>query len=349
MKWTDGNETSSVLQKELQLEKKKLDVVGILLVILQVGDEAMFEAADKQLWPKDFFHALVKSDWRQWVAAVKKEISGWDDNETYDLIEIAEKTQGSSIVPLGELYTRKKDLSYKFRQYMMGQLLKKGKDFRDTFSTTVSWDGVRWFASLACACSKRIYGHDAITGYLQAPEMFDIYAFCPSHEEYSRLPYEELAVLRKELLGLLEREGPQGLQKFANAHKRDSRVNPKKCLRINRSVYGNPGAGHAFEMLMQGAHIQTCGMTQTEVEPSIYVKFQVDENDKVVEYLIATGWTDDFRHFGTDLMREQYCKDLSTRVKVTNLGECNEFVGVEFLHDLDRQRNIGIDISEILA
>ena len=207
-------EMSRVHRSDLRLERRKMGVDAILSVILQVGDEAIFEAADSKLWPKDFFHALVKSDWRSWVAAVKKEISGWDDNDTYDLIDIAEKTPGASIVPLGELYTRKKDLSYKFRQYMMGQMLKRGKDFRDTFSTTVSWDGVRWFLSLACACAMRIYGHDAITGYLQAPEKFDIYAFCPSHEEYSRLTYEELALLRKELLDLLEKEGPEGLKKI---------------------------------------------------------------------------------------------------------------------------------------
>ena len=59
------------------------------------------------------------------VVAVKKEIAGWDDNQTYELIDIKEKTQGAPVVPLGELFTRKKGPSYKLRQYMMGQFLKK--------------------------------------------------------------------------------------------------------------------------------------------------------------------------------------------------------------------------------
>ena len=39
------------------------------------------------------------------MAAVKKEIAGWDDNQTYELIDIEEKIRGA---PLGELFTRKK-------------------------------------------------------------------------------------------------------------------------------------------------------------------------------------------------------------------------------------------------
>jgi len=56
-----------------------------------------------------------------------------------------DKKAGASIVPLGEL---------------------------ETFSSTVSWDGIRWCASVACA----------------------------SHGEYSNLSYEELALFRQELI-----------------------------------------------------------------------------------------------------------------------------------------------------
>ena len=52
----------------------------------------------------------------------------------------------------------------------MGNLLKAGKDYGDTFSSTVSGDGLRWFCSLAAACNKRIRGWDATTGYLQTKQ-----------------------------------------------------------------------------------------------------------------------------------------------------------------------------------
>ena len=47
----------------------------------------------------------------------------------------------------------------------MGNLLKQGQDFAETFSSTASWDGIRWYASTACATDKEIYGLDAATGY----------------------------------------------------------------------------------------------------------------------------------------------------------------------------------------
>jgi hypothetical protein len=64
----------------------------------------------------------VSPYWREWVAAIKKEIASWLDFNAYSEIPFAERKHGSSIVPLGELFTRKRDLSFKFRQYLMGNL-----------------------------------------------------------------------------------------------------------------------------------------------------------------------------------------------------------------------------------
>ena len=218
----------------------------------------------------------------------------------------------------------------------MGNMLKKGKDFGETFSSNVSWDGIRWCASLACATGKEIYGLDAVTGFLQAKEQFDLYAFIPSHGQYSSLTYEELAVLRSQLLALVEKEGEQGLRSFAAANKRASRVNPKTCYRLNSSIYGAPSANHEWEMLFQAAQIKECGMTLSEVEPSLYVKIRIDSDGKVVDWLICKVWTDDVRYFGTEVMRKEYECDIAKKIKVKFLGVPKEFVGVEFLQDLDR-------------
>ena len=64
---------------------------------------------------------------------MKKEIASWLTFNAYTVIAFADKSPGASIVPLGELYTGKRDESYKFRQYLMGNLLRKGKDFDETF------------------------------------------------------------------------------------------------------------------------------------------------------------------------------------------------------------------------
>ena len=250
--FTEDGEKEMMPYSECRIEKKKMNIDVLLVCMMLEGKQPLYGNSDTKDWPKNFFEALCKSDWRDWVAAVKKELNSWISNEAYDLIDFTEKSHGASCVPLGELFTRKRDNgAHKFRQYLMGNLMKEGKDFRDTFSTTVTWDGIRWCSSMACGCNKLVYGWDAVTGYLQAPERFDVYAFLPSHELYSHLEYEELAVLRQELLDLVAKEGPEGLKRFASKHKRDSRINPKQCLRLKKSVYGNPGAGHSFEMLLQ--------------------------------------------------------------------------------------------------
>ena len=334
--WMDGIHTSEVPEKDIRLERKKLTSANILSILLIEGSEAKFEASDKKNWPKDFFEALVKSDWREWIAAVKKEIDSWNEFNAYTEIDIGEKTQGASIVPLGELYTRKRDLSYKFRQYLMGNLLKHGRDFYETFSSTVSWDGIRWCASVACATNKQIYGLDAVTGFLQASEKFDLYAFIPSHGNYSNLSYEDLAILREQLLELVNREGEQGLKKFAQAHKKESRCNPKTCYRLNSSIYGSPSANYEWEALFQGAHRKDCGFTISEVEPALFIKIDVDESGNVAGWLIAKIWTDDVRYFGTEMMRKQYEEVIGRKIKVKFLGVPKEFVGTEFNQDLTR-------------
>jgi hypothetical protein len=201
----------------------------------------------------------------------------------YTEIPFGDKKPGASIVPLGELYTRKRDSSYKFRQYLMGNLLRQGKDFDETFSSCISWDGIRWACSIACTTRKLIRGLDAVTGFLQAKEQFDLYAFIPSHGHYSNLSYEDLAVLRFKLLDLVEKEGEAGLKKFASTHKKESRVNPKTCYKLNSSIYGAPSANQEWEMLFQAAHVKHCGLTLSEVKPSLYLKIEVDENDNVTE------------------------------------------------------------------
>jgi hypothetical protein len=94
----------------------------------------------------------------------------------------------------------------------MGNLLKKGKDYDETFSSCISWDGIRWCAAVACATDKLIRGLDAVTGSLQAKEQFDLYAFLPSHGQYSSLSFKQLAIVRKKLLDLVKKDGVQGLR-----------------------------------------------------------------------------------------------------------------------------------------
>jgi hypothetical protein len=126
----------------------------------------------------------------------------------------------------------------------------------------------------------------------------------------------------------------EGLKKFASIHKKESRSNPKTCYRLNSSIYGAPSANHEWEMLFQHAHVNGCGLTLSEVEPSLYVKIEVNEQDEVSGWMIANIWTDDVRYFGTDSVIRQYEDNVQKHVKVKLLGVPGEFVGTDFHQDL---------------
>ena len=113
---------------------------------------------------------------------------------------------------------------------------------------------------------------DAICGYLQTKEQFDIYAYLPTHEGYSNLEYEDLGELRKTFLKIFEEQGMEGIKRFARNHKKQYRANPEKVYKCKKAIYRNLSAGAEFEKLMTSVHVQTVGMTQTPPEPSTIVK-----------------------------------------------------------------------------
>jgi hypothetical protein len=297
------------------------------------------EESEESSWPKDFFEALVRDDWRNWVEAVQKENESWRTFDASAEVRYEEMERGASIIPLGELYTIKRNGQHKFRQYAMGNLLKAGKDYGDTFSSTVSGDGLRWFCSLAAACNKRIRGWDATTGYLQTKQRIKIYAYLPSHHGYSDMEFEQLALFRKQLLKIKKEQGPKGIKDFSRNMKKERRWKPEVVLELKSSTYGIPDAGQAFAMFMQGLHIKKCGLTQCEVDPAIYYKIEEEASGKdkelvVKNFLIAITWVDDVRYFGTDLFVKEYEESVVKNCKCTLEGDSNEFVSIEINQNL---------------
>ena len=126
----------AVKMRDLKREVAKATDSRIVVFLIE-GSTIAYESQDKSKWPKDFFQLLIKKDWRKWVEAVKKELTGWEDNNAVQVVDISEVPSTAKVVPLGELYSIKRDGTYKYRQYLMGNLLREGIDFQETFSTTV--------------------------------------------------------------------------------------------------------------------------------------------------------------------------------------------------------------------
>jgi hypothetical protein len=179
-----------------------------------------------------------------WLNKPNPAITGWEDNNAVQVVGISEVPSIAKVVPLGELHSIKRDGTHECRQCLMGNLLREGIDFQETFSTTVSGPGLCTFYSFATSYKKLVHGWDATCGCLQVKEQFDLHAFLPSHQEYSGLGHEEIGELRASFLKIVAEQGEEGLRKFAKMHKRNTRSNPKKVLKCQSSIYGSPGAGH---------------------------------------------------------------------------------------------------------
>jgi hypothetical protein len=306
-----------------------------ILPILEVGTALAPATGDEATnLPKDFFEALIREDWREWVSAVKTEMDSWNMFEAATVVPYVSMARGASIIPLGELFSVKRNGKKKFRQYAMGNLLKEGKDFGETFSSTVSGDGLRWFCSLAVTCSKTIKGWDAQTGYLQCEQRIPVYAYLPSHHGFSDLPFEQLGPLRLQLMGILKDEGLQGVKKFARSIRKDRRDKPVEVLRLDKSIYGIPDAGQSFSMYMTGLHVKHCGLVQSEMDPCVFYKIVDDKKGEVAGYLIVITWVDDCRYFGTEEMVAEYERNVEKHCKCVFEGESKEFVSIEIAHDV---------------
>jgi hypothetical protein len=196
----------------------------------------------------------------------------------------------------------------------MGNTLKKGRDYGETFSSTISGDGLRWFFALAVTCGKEIKGWDATTGYLQSEQRVPIYAYLPSHHGFAEL----LGTLRLHLTTVLKEQGMQGIKELSKQMKRDRRDRPKTVLKLNKKVYGIPDAGQAFSMFIQGLHKQKCGLMQSEMDLCIFYKIVKD--DLVKDFLVVITWVDDCRYFGTTTLVNEYEKVLMENCKCTLEG-----------------------------
>jgi hypothetical protein len=156
------------------------------------------------------------------------------------------------------------------------------------------------------------------------------------------MEFEELAEFRKQLLKIKKDQGIKGIKEFSRNQKKERRWKPEVVLELKSSTYGIPDAGQAFAMFMQGLHIKKCGLTQCEVDPSIYYKIEERSSDQgqelvVKDFLIAITWVDDVRYFGTDKFVKEYEENVSKNCKCTMEGDSNEFVSIEIKQDLENR------------
>ncbi len=83
--------------------------LACILPILEVHAQLHGIANDKPgNWPRDFLQAMMKEDWREWIFAVTKEIESWHLFDAALEVSYENMQKGATIIPLGELFTRKR-------------------------------------------------------------------------------------------------------------------------------------------------------------------------------------------------------------------------------------------------
>jgi hypothetical protein len=91
-----------------------------------------------------------------------------------------------------------------------------------------------------------------------------------------------------------------------------------------------------FEKLMNSVHIVTAKMKQTQPEPSMYIKVDVDEEDKVKGFLVVIAFVDDVRYFGTDPEVAEYKEAVLSQLKVKfEKPPVLDFVSIETYQSLE--------------
>ena len=86
-------------KKEHQFASELWDSLTILPV-MEVGSRISGDSMGGT-WPRDFYEALVRPDWRSWVEAVKNEIESWITFDACVEIPYSAIQQGASVIPLG--------------------------------------------------------------------------------------------------------------------------------------------------------------------------------------------------------------------------------------------------------
>ena len=337
---------------------RSLATVEILTV------QAILKAAGKvqrpKEWPRTFMECLLSPDWRKWLEAVLKEFRGWQEFDAAEEVPRSSRNPDHALVRIGELYTRKRDNSCKFRPYCMGNLLTAQKHYYETFSGTVTADTIRFFFSLATALGKTVWQADAKCAYLQSDEQsIPIYCLKPTFWDFVHMPIEQLMEMRKQLVKVHEEHGISAVRKLGR-----TMINNDNIILLKKPLYGIPSAGFEWaQTLIRHLTGPALKFKRSQVDGCCYYKtsgnLQIEDgpyednpyrakgsmpqggrvDGKLVphrrdavwatEYILLLTWTDDFPYFGTDRMVAEFNRVLPSLIKVDLIGECKDFISIE--------------------
>jgi len=243
-------------------------------------------------------------DGKLWAEANCKEYSSFKSKNVFKLVK---KPPGQMIHKCKIVNVIKTNLDgskkYKTRCVIAGWSLRKGIDYKETFSPTVRQDSLKVVLALAVQQHLMIHHLDYETAYLNSPITEDVYMEIPSgydiREEAEKLGFDP--------------------------------HDPNLCLKLNKSLYGTPQAGRNWNRDVH-SHILSLGFKSFTKDPCIYFKKNANGNP-----IIICLYVDDVLICSReDEYLSKLKKDLNNRYKLNDMGRVTKFLGLNFRQVPDR-------------
>ena len=243
--------------------------------------------------PKSLSQVLRLSSFtkQKWGEAIRIEISGLFDNETFLLNEIALPTD--EVIPV-KLALKAKLNIYGGLEKLKARICLRGdmqiKDESNSWSPTASTRLLKTFITDAIANHAIIYQLDFIQSFIQS-------------------------ITKKRMFVILDREYEQFCPKLSQHFNRP--------LRLNKCLYGANFSGKSWYETLDKFLTHNLGFTRSRVEGCLYIYRDGDDWVKMINYV-----DDALYYASSDDVRRSFEEKLSKRFNLTLLGKARWYLGM---------------------
>jgi len=288
------------------------------------------EARKWQL-PTDFWDVMMDPLFMEWIKSIRKEMQGFEENHVWLRTKQKNMVKGKRPIKTKEIYSRKykhgKLSRHKYRHAARGDMLRAGKDYGNTYWSSVSSTSLKLFCALAVESGEEPEVLDVQTAYLEAEEPDDIYMYRASFADYIDKTDHELQALREKLLLMTPHELKQ-FKKEAKLQVESGDV--EKCL---RSVYGVPSAGNSWGRKLRKVLEEELGLKRSVIDNSLYYKRSTDKLSLDKEWLLVCTITDDIPFNGDKKSKVWFKEEMEKRFRITHEPHFTGLLGIELKWD----------------
>eukprot|EP00978_Attheya_sp_CCMP212_P035308 scaffold152839_cov109-Attheya_sp.AAC.1 len=240
--------------------------------------------------------AMREPDKKQFVEAMKKEVSSHEDDHHWELTKRSSIPKQHKVLP--EVWTMKRKrriatrevYKWKARLNIHGGKQEKGVNYWETYSPMVTWNSIRIFLILAIVNDWHTRQIDFVLAYPQADVECDIYM-----------------------------EIPRGFQLPAGENSKDY------ALKLRRNLYGAKQASRVWAQYLTKGLIAR-GFVQSKIDECVYYRGDMILLAYVDDCIILSPNDQDIDDV-IKLMKEP-CKD-TRAFDVTDEGQLSDYLGVK--------------------